>query len=458
MRPLGIFTTIAAIIFGPAEYGQASVDRPPQFVLLAFDNCTELDRWQDLTTFVSEMESNNSPVRFTFFVSAVNFLAQNNRDLYKGPHHARGKSNIDFGGSPQDVARRVGLINGLHAAGSEVASHNVGHFDAVEENWTEADWTQELEAYKSLFTNVGANNGLPSVKFNFAFDDVVGFRAPYLSSTPGLYTVLGASRFRYDTSSDSDPKTWPKKKNGIWRFNLADLTIAGTGKKTLSMDYNFYVAQSKAHDDPANYDLYRKEMFDTYMAYFRANYVGNRAPINIGHHFAPYQGGRYHQALQAFARSVCGLPEVRCITYTQLANFMDGLSPATLAAYQNGDFPHASDPNIPVAATDYPPAISIKADGGRILKAALVGTNADRYHNGVFSWSVNGSKIGTGKTLSARRLQRRRTLLLTVVYEEPASNTVTSATQLVRMAGRQVRSVPFHAELKRRTLNRLLGQ
>src|SRR3981081_1732392 len=128
------------------------------------------------------------------------------------------------------------------------------------------------------------------------------------------------------------------------------------------MDYNFYATQSHAQEDPDNYDLYRQQMLDTYVAYFKANYTGNRAPINIGHHFAPYQGGVYHQALQAFARSVCGLPEVRCVTYKQLADFMDGLSPSTLVAYQSGDFPHADDPSIAVAAAfaDAPPSISVK--------------------------------------------------------------------------------------------------
>jgi hypothetical protein len=300
-------------------------------------------------------------------------LAEEKKDLYKGPRHPAGKSNIDFGGSPADIGRRVAFINGLQAPerGSEIGSHTVGHFDGGEEKWAGADWQEEFLSYKSLFMNIGRNNGLQSdVKFNFPFEEIVGFRAPYLSTTPDLYTVLRDNQFRYDTSSDNDPADWPKKTDGTWRFNLADLKIAGTGKPTLSMDYNFYVGQSGANDDPDHYDDYRQQMFDTYIAYFKANYTGNRAPINIGHHFAPYQGGVYHQALQAFAKSVCGLPEVRCVTYRQLADFMDGLSDSTLAAYQRGDFPHADDPTIAVAAAfaDTAPAAAVKR-GPRALKA-----------------------------------------------------------------------------------------
>jgi len=423
-------------------------------VLMAFDNCTELDRWQNLTKFVDDMKKQGIPVQFTFFVSGVNFLAEEKKDLYQGPHHPAGKSNIDFGGSPDDIGQRVALINGLHAAGSEIGSHTVGHFDGGEEKWEGNDWRDEFLKYKSLFLNVSRNNGLSSdVKFNFPFDEIVGFRAPYLSTTPDLYVVLPQDKFRYDTSSDNDPTDWPKKKDGTWRFNLADLKIAGTGKKTLSMDYNFYMAQSGAKEDPDHYEDYRRQMFDTYIAYFKANYTGNRAPINIGHHFAPYQGGVYHQALQAFAKSVCALPEVRCVTYRQLADFMDGLSESTLAAYQRGDFPHAVDPTVAVADafTNAPPAAAMRRSG-RMLTASLVGANRQNYPKGDFAWFIGGREVGKGPSLPAARLPRGRVAPLTLVYRPAGGEDEIRAAQEVRRTGRTARLIPLHAELKGRAL------
>jgi hypothetical protein len=82
-------------------------------------------------------------------------------------------------------------------------------------------------------------------------------------------------------------------------------------------------------------------MLRTYLNYFRANYAGTRAPVHIGHHFSPMQGGAYNEALKDFARTVCGLPEVRCVTYRVLADYLDRLDAATLQAYQRGDFPRA---------------------------------------------------------------------------------------------------------------------
>ena len=90
-------------------------------------------------------------------------------------------------------------------------------------------------------------------------------------------------------------------------------------------------------------------MLATYLHYFKTNYAGNRAPLHIGHHFSAFQNGVYNEALKSFARSVCGLPEVRCITYAKLADFMDRQNPETLAAYRKGDFPRAPLPSFDVA-------------------------------------------------------------------------------------------------------------
>ena len=130
-----------------------------------------------------------------------------------------------------------------------------------------------------------------------------------------------------------------------------NLRISGTGKGTISMDYNFLVAQSGGFPSPdaARRAQFRDQMVQTYIDYFKTNYAGNRAPLHIGHHFSDYQHGAYREALQIFARMVCGLPEVRCTTYSQLADFMDAQHPDTLAAYREGDFPRAAQPAIRVA-------------------------------------------------------------------------------------------------------------
>ena len=130
------------------------------------------------------------------------------------------------------------------------------------------------------------------------------------------------------------------------------LKLADSGRRVLSMDYNFFAAQSHTVVEPQRRDAFRDEMLQTYLDYFRSNYAGDRAPLNIGHHFFDYQDGAYREALKTFARMVCGLPEVRCTTYAELADFMDRLDAPTLEAYRNGDFTHAGAPALSVAARE----------------------------------------------------------------------------------------------------------
>src|SRR3984957_18781227 len=84
----------------------AEVARPPQFVMLAFDNCTELTRWQDLGDFAAAMDREGKRVRFTFFVSGINFIEDADRAVYQGPGQRRGYSRINFGGSADEVKKR----------------------------------------------------------------------------------------------------------------------------------------------------------------------------------------------------------------------------------------------------------------------------------------------------------------------------------------------------------------
>ena len=105
----GVFAMLAGMAV-TAAYGQAAqiarltVERPPQFVMLAFDNCTELERWQDLADFAAEMNRDGTRLHFTFFVSGINFIEDGNRSVYQGPGQRRGYSRINFGGSAEDVA------------------------------------------------------------------------------------------------------------------------------------------------------------------------------------------------------------------------------------------------------------------------------------------------------------------------------------------------------------------
>jgi len=177
-------------------------------------------------------------------------------------------------------------------------------------------------------------------------NEVHGFRAPLLETSDGLWATLKDKGFTYDCSWREDPKKWPKRRriNGVteyWSYPLAELRIAGSGKKVLSMDYNFYAQQSGGVDDKdtSRYPLYEQEMQETYFRYFLDNYLGNRAPVHIGHHFGLWNGSAYWKALQTFTEVVCALPEVRCVNYGELTEWMNALPEETKKEYQAAHFP-----------------------------------------------------------------------------------------------------------------------
>jgi hypothetical protein len=65
---------------------------------------------------------------------------------------------------------------------------------------------------------------------------------------------------------------------------------------------------------------------ETYVALrdaFRATYRGNRAPLTIGSHFQTWNHWAYNRAIARLLREVCPLPDVRCASARELADWLD---------------------------------------------------------------------------------------------------------------------------------------
>ncbi|MBY0384791.1 polysaccharide deacetylase family protein [bacterium] len=332
----------------------AKVDRPPQYVILAFDGSKNLDFWQESREFAK-----NAGVKFTYFMSGVYFIPNDDKNTYVEPKFGKGKSNIGFGGTRDVLPLRLEQVRLAAQEGHEMASHANAHFDGS--SYTEKQWKSEFEQFNDIFTNCYANYDkiqnqpmwwekyftkpepftpeMPLVqKQEIIASHLVGFRAPLLGVGSGLWKTLQDYGYLYDTSRTDKMNYWPKKLENVWNFPLAGLQIYGTNKKTLSMDYNFYFSQSQGAPAPASkHKQFEDEMYNTYLAYFQYNYLGNRAPLHIGHHFSKWNGGAYWNAMQRFAEAVCAKPEVQCVTYKDLLNFVE-LNAEKIADYQDGNF------------------------------------------------------------------------------------------------------------------------
>ena len=208
---------------------QGAVERPPQFIVISFSNCTILERWAEFRDFVAELDKAGTRVRFTYFVTGANFIPDAYRNAYQGPRQKRGYGTLEFGGTNADVRARVTLANEAHKQGHEIGSHAVGHFDGSD--WSPAEWAQEFRAFNNALANVGPANGMPDVVLTLPLP-VIGFRSPFFQPGPGLYPALSAFGFRYDASGSATANAWPQKVDGIWRYKTGLIKVPALNKQS----------------------------------------------------------------------------------------------------------------------------------------------------------------------------------------------------------------------------------
>src|SRR5438270_356787 len=179
--------------------------------------------------------------------------------------------------------------------------------------------------------------GGPRRQLPFGRGEIVGDRTPCVEGNlSALYPVLARHGFRYDASRIAPLGRWPRHQLGLWSFPLLEIPFVGHTFRVVSMDYNFMANQ--VGEPPARIE---NEMYRTLWNAFRASYLGTRAPLSLGNHFETWESWAYDHALTRFLLRACRLPEVRCSSFAELADWLDAQSPRRLARLRAGAFPHA---------------------------------------------------------------------------------------------------------------------
>jgi peptidoglycan/xylan/chitin deacetylase (PgdA/CDA1 family) len=304
--------------------------KPPQFVVVSFDGSGGIRLWPYWRAVARRAHAH-----FTFFVSGVYLLPEEQRRRYHAPRHSRGVSDIwfaraDRGFSAAQVVRRTRAeISGAYREGHEIGTHFNGHFcepyPGNVDEWNARDWSRELDQFDRLLFRVPT--ALP-----FGPGEIVGERTPCLQGRlPVLYRVLARRGFRYDASALAPLGSWPRRRLGLWRVPLLEVPFPGHTFRVVSMDYNLFANQTGGVSGPASLEPeIERETYRTLRQAFRASYHGNRAPFVYGSHFETWNHWAYDRALTRFLIETCRLPAVRCVSNRELVDWLDAQPPARL--------------------------------------------------------------------------------------------------------------------------------
>ncbi|MFG2651617.1 hypothetical protein [Streptomyces sp. NPDC048436] len=306
--------------------------KPPQFVVFSWDGAGE-DSQKLFSHFRKVAKRNDATM--TYFLSGVYMLPESKRKLYDPPQHLAGSSDIGFN-DRKGIKDTVEQLRGAWLEGNEVGTHFNGHFCGTSGGvgqWSVKEWKSEIEQAKSFVkawkTNTGTKKAQP---LPFDYDkELIGARTPCLEGQKNFMRAARELGFRYDTSGVNN-QVWPKKKQGLWDLSMQLVPVPGRKFETLTMDYNFMVNQSgtTSQGDPDKHEYWGDQMRDGLLQGFDRAYKGNRAPLIIGNHFESWNGGTYMRAIEETIESVCTKREVRCVSFRQLADWLDAQDPQTV--------------------------------------------------------------------------------------------------------------------------------
>ncbi|MGW2084672.1 hypothetical protein [Streptomyces sp. NPDC001880] len=316
----------------PAAKRLAPGQKPPQFVVFSWDGAGE-DSQKLFSHFREVGEKYHA--NMTFFLSGVYMLPEDKAELYDPPKHNAGSSDIGFNDT-EGIRNTITQVRGAWEDGDEIGTHFNGHFCGPEGGgtWSVDQWKSEISQAKSFVKNWKTN--APSLEgekpLPFDYDkELIGGRTPCLEGQKNMVAAARTMGFRYDSSGVNN-QVWPKKKDGLWDLSMQLVPVPGRAFETLSMDYNFMFNQSgTTQGDPDRHEYWGNQMRDGLLQAFDRSYDGNRAPLIIGNHFESWNGGAYMRAVEETIATVCTKKNVRCVSFRQLADWLDAQDPTTLA-------------------------------------------------------------------------------------------------------------------------------
>ncbi|GAA1433969.1 hypothetical protein GCM10009601_57550 [Streptomyces thermospinosisporus] len=319
-------------------------EKPPQFVVFSWDGAGE-DSQNLFSHFRRVARENNATM--TYFLSGVYMIPEDKRDLYRPPQHSPGRSDIGFN-DRQGIADTVEQLRLAWLEGNEIGTHFNGHFcgEGGVGEWSVAEWKDEIAQAKRFVKTWKTTTGMTDASpLPFDYDkELIGARTPCLEGQKNFRKAARDLGLRYDTSGVNN-QVWPKKRKGLWDLSMQLVPFPGRSYEQLTMDYNFMVNQSgtNTQGDPGKHRLWGDQMRDGLLQGFERAYHGNRAPLIIGNHFESWNGGTYMRAVEEVIETVCNKPDVRCVSFRQLVDWLDAQDPKVLKKLRTLDVGEAPE-------------------------------------------------------------------------------------------------------------------
>lgn len=316
-------------------------EKAPQFIIVSFDGAGSHAKWQEFMAVAKKTDA-----RFVGFVTGTYFIDDQHKTAYQGPGHKAGKSSVGFGGDAQRIATLVNDLNEAYAAGHEIGTHYNGHFCAGAgpsgNDWSTADWKNEIGQFKKFLTEHKAINGyddsFPELKV--PVEHIKGGRTPCLEGKlEAMIPAWKDAGFTYDTSMVlSNGLSWPEKIDGIWEFQMPVVNSPAFDKPgyksptVMAMDYNFWIKFNGGKDDKSKTAEMTRAARQTYDYMYEQAFGGNRAPLVIGNHFNNWSGNAFNPAVASFMADTCGKEATYCTTYQDVIAWMELQDPEVLKA------------------------------------------------------------------------------------------------------------------------------
>ncbi|RZT19920.1 hypothetical protein EV649_3060 [Kribbella sp. VKM Ac-2569] len=299
--------------------GRLPNGKPPLFVVVSFDGAGDLALWARWRAVAKQVNA-----RMTFFLSGPYLYPGDHRTDYKPPYKKPGASDIGWGDTA-NILGRTKVLREAIAEGHEIGTHANGHFCGATGigRWTTAQWTAELGAFDQMVRTGPSLATGKTVEPPFDPATVKGMRTPCLEGNRAAYRLAMAQRGMLYDASAPGYIAWPKKADGLWNFPLESVTLAGTAKKTLTMDYNLWFAQTQARKAPiAQAPALKAQVLATYRQALATSRASGNPPLFLGNHFNRWNNSVYSDALTAFVTETCKQPDVRCVSNMELASWL----------------------------------------------------------------------------------------------------------------------------------------